>query len=151
MSRSDQRDSTRATVSRAESSPKRPRRPDCRGHRLWRKTIGGADRRANAEGRESIYLACSVTGGVCVFGLEPRASCPAAIVSAASPLGQLLANYSIQYLSRPSGFLVIECDDYIGGLFNYQDRPKLFGRRNTLYDAKSRAHLAEIIEILPIN
>ena len=74
-----------------------------------------------------------------------------AIVSAAAPLGQLLASYSIQYLSRPSGFLVIECDDYIGGLFNYQDRPKLFGRRNTLYDAKSRAHLAEIIEILPIN
>jgi len=74
-----------------------------------------------------------------------------AIVSAAAPLGQLLASYSIQYLSRPSGFLVIECDDYIGGLFNYQDRPKLFGRRNTLYDAKSRAQLAEIIEILPIN
>ena len=74
-----------------------------------------------------------------------------AIVSASAPLGQLLHDFDIDYFSRPSGFLAIECDNYIGGLFGCTDQPKLYGRRNTLYDANSRAHLAEIVEILPLN
>lgn len=74
-----------------------------------------------------------------------------AIVSASAPLGQLLHDHRIDYLSRPSGFLAIECDDYIGGLFGCTNRPVLYGRRNTLYDANSQLHLAEIVEILPLN
>ena len=72
-----------------------------------------------------------------------------AITGAAAPLGQLLHDYSIGHLSRPSGFLRVECDDYIGGLFGLGDRPVLFGRRNTLYDATGKRCLAEIVEILP--
>jgi hypothetical protein len=72
-----------------------------------------------------------------------------AITGAAAPLGQLLHDYSIGHLSRPSGFLRVECDDYIGGLFELGDRPLLFGRRNTLYDATGKRCLAEIVEILP--
>jgi len=72
-----------------------------------------------------------------------------AITGAAAPLGQLLHDYGIGHLSRPSGFLRVECDDHIGGLFELRDRPVLFGRRNTLYDATGKRCLAEIVEILP--
>jgi hypothetical protein len=72
-----------------------------------------------------------------------------AIIRAAAPLGQLLHDYGIGHLSRPSGFLRVECDDYIGGLFSLDERPVLFGRRNTLYDDAGKHRLAEIVEILP--
>ena len=72
-----------------------------------------------------------------------------AITGAGVPLGQLLHDYGIGHLSRPSGFLRVECDDHIGGLFELGDRPVLFGRRNTLYDATGKRCLAEIVEILP--
>ena len=72
-----------------------------------------------------------------------------AITAAAVPLGQLLHDHGIGYISRPSGFLRVECDDYIGGLFDLADRPMLYGRRNTLYDNTGRDCLAEIVEILP--
>jgi len=72
-----------------------------------------------------------------------------AITAAAAPLGQLLYDHGIGYISRPSGFLRVECDDYIGGLFDLVDRPVLYGRRNTLYDDAGRDRLAEIVEILP--
>ena len=72
-----------------------------------------------------------------------------AITAATAPLGQLLHDHGIGYISRPSGFLRVECDDYIGGLFDLGDRPVLYGRRNTLYDDTGRDCLAEIVEILP--
>ena len=72
-----------------------------------------------------------------------------AITRAGVPLGQLLHDYGIGHLSRPSGFLRVECDDHIGGLFGLGDRAVLFGRRNTLYDATGKRCLAEIVEILP--
>ena len=72
-----------------------------------------------------------------------------AITAAAAPLGQLLYDHGIGYISRPSGFLRVECDDYIGGLFDLVDRPVLYGRRNTLYNDAGRDRLAEIVEILP--
>ena len=72
-----------------------------------------------------------------------------AITGAGAPLGQLLHDYGIGHLSRPSGFLRVECDDYIGGLFGLDEQPVLFGRRNTLYDATAEHRLAEIVEILP--
>ena len=72
-----------------------------------------------------------------------------AITEAAAPLGQLLHDYGIGHLCRPSGFLRVECDDYIGGLFSLDERPVLYGRRNTLYNATGEHRLAEIVEILP--
>ncbi len=72
-----------------------------------------------------------------------------AITEAAAPLGQLLHDYSIGHLSRPSGFLRVEYDDHIGGLFGLDEQPVLFGRRNTLYDSTAEHPLAEIVEILP--
>ena len=75
----------------------------------------------------------------------------AAIATAVVPLGQLLKDYKIDYKSMPSGFLSIQCDDYIGELFNYPEKPLLFGRRNTLYNINSDAKMAEIVEILPIS
>jgi len=72
-----------------------------------------------------------------------------AVTAAAAPLGQLLHDHGIGYISRPSDFLRVECDDYIGGLFDLEDRPVLYGRRNTLYDDTGRGRLAEIVEILP--
>ena len=72
-----------------------------------------------------------------------------AITAAAAPLGQLLHDHGIGHLSRPGGFLRIECDDHIGGLFGLDDRPVLYGRRNTLYDGTGGHRLAEIVEILP--
>jgi hypothetical protein len=64
-----------------------------------------------------------------------------AITGAGVPLGQLLHDYGIGHLSRPSGFLRVECDDHIGGLFELGDRP--------VYDATGKRCLAEIVEILP--
>ena len=72
-----------------------------------------------------------------------------AIIEASAPLGQLLHDHGIGHLSRPGGFLRIECDDHIGGLFGLDDRPVLYGRRNTLYDGTGGHRLAEIVEILP--
>ena len=72
-----------------------------------------------------------------------------AITAAAVPLGQLLHDHGIGYISRPSGFLRVECDNYIGGLFDLAARPMLYGRRNTLYDDTGRDCLSEIVEILP--
>ena len=72
-----------------------------------------------------------------------------AVTGAGAPLGQLLHDYGIGHLSRPSGFLRVECNDHIGGLFGLDEQPVLFGRRNTLYDATAEHRLAEIVEILP--
>ena len=72
-----------------------------------------------------------------------------AITAATAPLGQLLHDHGIGHLSRPAGFLQVECDDHIGGLFDLETRPALYGRRNTLYDATGEHRLAEIVEILP--
>ena len=74
-----------------------------------------------------------------------------AVVEASAPLGQLLHDYNIDYLSRPKSFLTIECDTYIGDLLACKNKAKLFGRRNSLYEANNLLQIAEIVEILPIS
>ena len=74
-----------------------------------------------------------------------------AVVEATAPLGQLLHDYNINYLSKPKGFLTIECDDYIGDLLECNNQARLFGRRNSLCEANSLLPIAEIVEILPIS
>ncbi len=74
-----------------------------------------------------------------------------AVVKAAAPLGQLLNDYNINYISKPKGFLTIECDDYIGDLLECKGQARLFGRRNSLYEANNLLQIAEIVEILPIS
>ena len=64
------------------------------------------------------------------------------------PLGRILKERGIDFSSRPQGFLRIPSDTLINDLLRLGATQLLYGRRNTLFDAKSR-RLAEIVEILP--
>ena len=74
-----------------------------------------------------------------------------AVLEASAPLGQLLHDYNIKYLSRPKSFLTIECDAYIGDLLSCKNQTRLSGRRNSLYEANNLLQIAEIVEILPVS
>jgi chorismate-pyruvate lyase len=64
------------------------------------------------------------------------------------PLGHILKDHAIQYLSRPKAFLRIASDQTINGLLHLTGAHLLYGRRNTLLDRAGNS-LAEIVEILP--
>ena len=64
------------------------------------------------------------------------------------PLGHILKDCAIDYVSRPKAFLRIASDKTINGLLNLTGAHLLYGRRNTLLDPAGRS-LAEIVEILP--
>ena len=66
------------------------------------------------------------------------------------PLGHILKDYAIAYLSRPKAFLRIASDKTINSLLSLTGAHLLYGRRNTLLDPAGNA-LAEIVEILPPN
>src|SRR5688572_3479442 len=66
------------------------------------------------------------------------------------PLGHILKDHAIAYLSRPKAFLRIASDKTINSLLNLTGAHLLYGRRNTLLDPAGNA-LAEIVEILPPN
>ena len=89
-------------------------------------------------------------GAIKIFLQKFPESARKAIVEATAPLGQLLHDYNINYLSKPKGFLVIECDSYIGDLLECKEQTRLFGRRNSLYEPNNHFKIAEIVEILPI-
>ena len=89
-------------------------------------------------------------GAIKIFLHKFPESARKAIVEATAPLGQLLHDYDINYLSKPKGFLVIECDSYIGDLLECKEKTRLFGRRNSLYEPNNHSKIAEIVEILPI-
>jgi len=89
-------------------------------------------------------------GAIKIFLHKFPESARKAIVEATAPLGQLLHDYNINYLSKPKGFLVIECDSYIGDLLECKEKTRLFGRRNSLYEPYNHSKIAEIVEILPI-
>ena len=63
------------------------------------------------------------------------------------PLGRILHVFDIAFLSRPSVYLRVAADSFIGGALRLQGKHRLFGRRNTLLDGWERP-LAEIVEIL---
>lgn len=70
------------------------------------------------------------------------------ILEARRPLGGILKEHSIPYVSRPSAFIRVGADEVMSALLGIAgDRP-LYGRQNVLYDPAARP-LAEVIEILP--
>jgi len=72
----------------------------------------------------------------------------AEILEGAKPLGAILNESGLQYSSQPGGFLKIPEETFHSDFFPPAGSKFLFGRYNTLRDAKERI-LARIIEILP--
>ena len=64
------------------------------------------------------------------------------------PLGSILNECALAYVSKPKAFLRIASDKLISGLLNLTGTHVLYGRRNTLFDLEEQP-LAEIVEILP--
>jgi chorismate-pyruvate lyase len=72
----------------------------------------------------------------------------ARILQERHPLGRILKESNMEFVSRPQGFLRIASDSLMHDLLKLNETQLLFGRRNTLFDRSGR-HLAEIVEILP--
>ena len=70
------------------------------------------------------------------------------ILAAQLPLGRILNDNQLAYVSRPKAFLRLASDRTIDRLLALRGAHILFGRRNTLSDSVGRP-LAEIVEILP--
>jgi len=64
------------------------------------------------------------------------------------PLGRILNDNNITYISQPKAYLRLASDRTIDRLLTLRGVHILFGRRNTLLDPEGRS-LAEIVEILP--
>ena len=71
-----------------------------------------------------------------------------AILEERFPLGHILKDCTLQYLSRPKAFIRIASDQTVNGLLGLSGAHVLYGRRNTLLDPAGEP-IAEIIEILP--
>jgi chorismate-pyruvate lyase len=70
------------------------------------------------------------------------------IVEAHWPLGRILKEFRVPYVSRPKAFLEIASDRLISGSLQLKGTHKLYGRCNRLSDPQG-VPLAEIVEILP--
>jgi chorismate-pyruvate lyase len=70
------------------------------------------------------------------------------ILGAYRPLGRILKDCEVPYLSRPKTFLRVTSDGLINRALGLDGPHRLYGRRNTLSDPAGRP-LAEIVEILP--
>ena len=64
------------------------------------------------------------------------------------PLGHVLKDHAIPYISRPKAFLRIASDKIINAVLQLQGAHVLYGRRNTLSNPAGEP-LAQIVEILP--
>jgi chorismate-pyruvate lyase len=64
------------------------------------------------------------------------------------PLGQILKDSQVEFLSRPKAFFKVESDDFINRALRLEGVRHLYGRRNTLTNPRHEV-LAEIVEILP--
>ena len=70
------------------------------------------------------------------------------ILEAHWPLGRILKEFHIPYLSRPKAFLRIASDRLISGALQLSGTHRLYGRCNRLADPQGHP-LAEIVEVLP--
>jgi chorismate-pyruvate lyase len=70
------------------------------------------------------------------------------ILEAHWPLGRILKEFHIPYVSRPKAFLRIASDRLISGALQLTGTHRLYGRCNRLSDPHGNP-LAEIVEILP--
>lgn len=66
------------------------------------------------------------------------------------PLGRILQDCNIPYISRPQAFLKLKSDPFINTVLRLAGSHDLYGRRNSLFDSEERP-MAEIVEILPPN
>lgn len=71
-----------------------------------------------------------------------------AILAERFPLGHVLKDHGVAYLSRPQAFLRVASDQFINDVLGLHGAHVLYGRRNTLFNPASEP-LAEIVEILP--
>jgi chorismate-pyruvate lyase len=70
------------------------------------------------------------------------------VLRANQPLGRILTKFNLPFASRPRAFLRLTSDKFIGDALQLPWPQLLYGRSNSLVDAKERP-LAEIVEILP--
>ena len=70
------------------------------------------------------------------------------IVEAHSPLGRILKEFQLSYVSCPKAFLRIASDRLISGALQLKGTHRLYGRCNRLSDPRGNP-LADIVEILP--
>ncbi|HZO83798.1 MAG TPA: hypothetical protein VFC26_01210 [Verrucomicrobiae bacterium] len=70
------------------------------------------------------------------------------ILEAHWPLGRVLREFGIPYVSRPKAFLRVASDRLISGALQLTGTHRLYGRCNRLSDQKGNP-LADIVEILP--
>ena len=70
------------------------------------------------------------------------------ILEAHWPLGRILREFGISYISRPKGFFRIASDRVISGALQLTGTHRLYGRCNRLSNPQDAA-LADIVEILP--
>ena len=64
------------------------------------------------------------------------------------PLGHILEEQKISYVSRPKAFLKVGSDSFIEGALSLPAPSFVFARRNALLDSAQRP-MAEVLEILP--
>lgn len=71
------------------------------------------------------------------------------ILEARLPLGRLLHDYSVPYVSSPRGFFEVTPEQETSDLLGVEPGQPLFGRRNSLLNPEGKL-LADIVEILPV-
>ncbi len=72
------------------------------------------------------------------------------ILQESRPLGRILHDGSVSYLSRPEKFFKTRTDDWIGSALRMPAGQVVYGRCNVLWDGEATDQpLAEIVEILP--
>ena len=64
------------------------------------------------------------------------------------PLGHILKEHEIRFVSQPRGFVRVASDKLINSVLNLTGAHLLYGRRNTLSTIGGKS-IAEIVEILP--
>jgi len=64
------------------------------------------------------------------------------------PLGAILRDLDIPYVSKPSAYLDVDADRFVREVLGAGQTTRLFGRRNTL-TTPGGAEMAQIIEVLP--
>lgn len=73
------------------------------------------------------------------------------ILQESRPLGRILHDAEVAYISRPERFFQTKTDDWIGPALRLPPNTKVYGRCNVLWDGNEPEHpLAEIVEILPV-
>lgn len=72
------------------------------------------------------------------------------ILQESRPLGRILHDANVAYISRPEKFFQTKTDDWIGQALRMPPSTTVYGRCNVLWDGNEPEHpLAEIVEILP--